>query len=117
MNKFISRYIALFAIALIVSGCGSKKSTTKDTPINNHHPIAEETEEAEANRNIHHGSSIPKHEFRGAWIQIVNGQFQGKSRDQLQKHFPINLMNYRKMELMPSFFKLEENVMRSIQVA
>lgn len=96
MNKFISRYIALFAIALIVSGCGSKKSTTKDSPINNHHPIAEETEEAEANRNIHHGSSIPKHEFRGAWIQIVNGQFQGKSRDQLQKILSYQLDELQK---------------------
>ena len=27
----------------------------------------------------------PKREFRGAWIQSVNGQFQGMSRDAMQK--------------------------------
>lgn len=27
----------------------------------------------------------PKREFRGAWIQCVNGQFQGMSREQMQK--------------------------------
>ncbi len=28
--------------------------------------------------------SAPKREFRGAWIQFINGQFQGMSRDQMQ---------------------------------
>lgn len=29
--------------------------------------------------------TIPKREFRGAWIQTVNGQFQGMSTRQMQK--------------------------------
>ena len=37
-------------------------------------------------------SSAPKREFRGAWIQIINGQFQGMSRDQMQANL-INQLN------------------------
>lgn len=35
------------------------------------------------------GLPQPKREFRGAWIQIINGQFQGMSREQMQ----ANLLN------------------------
>ena len=29
--------------------------------------------------------ALPKREFRGAWIQCVNGQFQGMSADRMQQ--------------------------------
>ena len=32
-----------------------------------------------------HGLTNPKREFRGAWIQCVNGQFQGLSREAMQQ--------------------------------
>ena len=35
---------------------------------------------------------MPKREFRGAWIQIINGQFQGMSRHQMQSNL-INQLN------------------------
>ena len=34
---------------------------------------------------------IPKREFRGAWIQMINGQFQGMSRDQMQANLTHQL--------------------------
>ena len=30
---------------------------------------------------------LPKREFRGAWIQMINGQFMGMSRDIMQDQF------------------------------
>ena len=33
----------------------------------------------------------PKREFRGAWIQIINGQFQGMSRHQMQANLTNQL--------------------------
>ena len=37
---------------------------------------------------------LPKREFRGAWIQFINGQFQGMSRDAMQANLTrqINVM-------------------------
>lgn len=35
--------------------------------------------------------SAPKREFRGAWIQIINGQFQGMSRHQMQANLTNQL--------------------------
>lgn len=35
--------------------------------------------------------SIPKREFRGAWIQIVNGQFQGMGREAIQANLTNQL--------------------------
>lgn len=34
---------------------------------------------------------LPKREFRGAWIQIINGQFEGMSRDQMQANLTHQL--------------------------
>ena len=34
----------------------------------------------------------PKREFRGAWIQAVNGQFTGMSEDEMKKYL-INMLN------------------------
>ena len=33
----------------------------------------------------------PKREFRGAWIQCVNGQFQGMGRDAMQQTLSYQL--------------------------
>ena len=33
----------------------------------------------------------PKREFRGAWIQIINGQFQGMDRDAMQSNLTHQL--------------------------
>ena len=35
--------------------------------------------------------STPKREFRGAWIQIINGQFQGMSREKMQANLTNQL--------------------------
>ncbi|MDO4930837.1 MAG: family 10 glycosylhydrolase [Bacteroidales bacterium] len=35
--------------------------------------------------------TLPKREFRGAWIQIINGQFQGMSRDQMRANLTNQL--------------------------
>ena len=34
---------------------------------------------------------MPKREFRGAWIQMINGQFMGMSRDQMQANLTHQL--------------------------
>lgn len=41
---------------------------------------------------VHHLSATnPKREFRGAWIQIINGQFQGMSREEMQQNLTRQL--------------------------
>lgn len=37
------------------------------------------------------GQPLPKREFRGAWIQMINGQFQGMSRDRMQANLTNQL--------------------------
>ena len=37
------------------------------------------------------GVPMPKREFRGAWIQMINGQFQGMNRDQMQANLTHQL--------------------------
>ena len=34
---------------------------------------------------------LPKREFRGAWIQMINGQFMGMSRDEMQANLTHQL--------------------------
>mgnify|MGYP006978116582 FL=1 len=38
---------------------------------------------------------LPNREFRGAWIQMINGQFQGMSRDAMQANLTnqLNVMH------------------------
>lgn len=43
---------------------------------------------------------FPKREFRGAWIQCVNGQFQGMSAQQMQQMLTGSWIICRKRELM-----------------
>lgn len=37
------------------------------------------------------GTPLPKREFRGAWIQMINGQFQGMSREAMQANLTRQL--------------------------
>lgn len=81
MSKIYRPLVALSLISLLIS-CGGSKKTTKEEIKTPTVTIVEEEEQTD--KAVHRGSSIPKHEFRGAWIQIVNGQFQGMSTRQMQ---------------------------------
>ena len=47
------------------------------------------------NTSINAQEFIPKHEFRGAWIQCVNGQFQGMASEEMQKMLISQLDNLK----------------------
>lgn len=42
------------------------------------------------------GQNVPKREFRGAWIQCVNGQFQGLSKEEMQRTLSYQLDELQK---------------------
>lgn len=48
----------------------------------------------------------PKREFRGAWIQCVNGQFQGMSRDQMQGNLTWQLDELQRDGINAIFFQV-----------
>ena len=48
----------------------------------------------------------PKREFRGAWIQSVNGQFQGMSRDRMQQVLTSQLDDLQKDGINAIFFQV-----------
>ena len=48
----------------------------------------------------------PKREFRGAWIQSVNGQFQGVSRDKMQQTLAYQLDELQKDGINAIFFQV-----------
>lgn len=41
--------------------------------------------------NVYAQNAHPKREFRGAWVQIINGQFQGMGRDAMQANLTAQL--------------------------
>lgn len=85
--------IVFAAIAMVMASCGGKKNVAKETTS----PTVTVVEEEEnTERSVHHGSNIPKREFRGAWIQIVNGQFQGFSRERMQSTLTYQLDELQK---------------------
>lgn len=43
-----------------------------------------------------HGAKVPKRQFRGAWIQCVNGQFQGLSKEEMQRTLSYQLDELQK---------------------
>ena len=45
----------------------------------------------------------PKREFRGAWIQCVNGQFQGMGKEKMQQTLTYQLDELQKDENVASF--------------
>ena len=62
--------------------------------------------------NVANGKSKPrKREFRGAWIQCVNGQFQGMGTREMQRTLAYQLGS------MPSSFRCDQSVMHSIKVS
>ena len=48
----------------------------------------------------------PKREFRGAWIQSVNGQFQGVGRDKMQQTLSYQLDELQKDGINAIFFQV-----------
>lgn len=48
----------------------------------------------------------PKREFRGAWIQCVNGQFQGMGRDRMQQTLSYQLDELAKSGINAIFFQV-----------
>ena len=48
----------------------------------------------------------PKREFRGAWIQSVNGQFQGMERDRMQQVLTSQLNDLQKDGINAIFFQV-----------
>ncbi len=48
----------------------------------------------------------PKREFRGAWIQCVNGQFQGMGRDAMQQTLSYQLDELQKAGINAIFFQV-----------
>ncbi len=50
--------------------------------------------------------SAPKREFRGSWIQCVNGQFQGLGRDAMQKELVRHLDALQKCNVNAVFFQV-----------
>jgi len=48
----------------------------------------------------------PKREFRGAWIQIINGQFQGMSREQMQQNLTNQLNELAKCNINTIIFQV-----------
>jgi uncharacterized lipoprotein YddW (UPF0748 family) len=52
------------------------------------------------------GVSCPKREFRGSWIQCVNGQFQGLGRDAMQKELLRQLDALQKCNVNAVFFQV-----------
>ena len=48
----------------------------------------------------------PKREFRGAWIQSVNGQFQGMGRDRMQQVLTSQLDDLQKDGINAIFFQV-----------
>lgn len=51
-------------------------------------------------------TSLPKHEFRGSWIQCVNGQFQGLGRDAMQAELTRHLNALQKCNINAVFFQV-----------
>lgn len=65
--QYITILLAVAASSIFVS-CGSKKQVVTDN-----------------------GTPVNKREFRGAWIQCVNGQFQGMGTEAMQKNLTHQL--------------------------
>ena len=51
-------------------------------------------------------SAQPKREFRGAWIQCVNGQFQGMSTQKMQETLTYQLGELQKMGVNAVIFQV-----------
>ena len=76
------KYLSLFMLMFLLFSCASKKSVQTDV-------------------NLH-----PKREFRGAWIQAVNGQFTGMSEQEMKKYLTDMLNNLQKVNVNAVIFQV-----------
>lgn len=74
------RYIYLLLVVILLASCSSKKNVT--------------------------GSQYPKREFRGAWIQAVNGQFKGMEEEVMKKYLIGMLDNLQKVNVNAVIFQV-----------
>lgn len=74
------RHILFLLAALLVASCGSKKNISK--------------------------VQYPKREFRGAWIQAVNGQFKGMEEGEMKNYLTTMLDNLEKVNVNAVIFQV-----------
>jgi uncharacterized lipoprotein YddW (UPF0748 family) len=74
------KHILFFLIVLLLASCSSKRSVTS--------------------------SSYPKREFRGAWIQAVNGQFSGMGEQEMKEYLIRMLDNLQKVNVNAVLFQV-----------
>ena len=55
---------------------------------------------------IHDKAEYPKREFRGAWIQAVNGQFTGMGEEQMKNYLTTMLDNLQKVNVNAVIFQV-----------
>lgn len=77
----IKQILSLFVI-LFLASCASKRVVTDE------------------------GSQQPKREFRGAWIQAVNGQFTGKSEKEMKRYLIEMLDNLQRVNVNAVIFQV-----------
>lgn len=60
-----------------------------------------------SHKNVHKSADIyPKREFRGAWIQAVNGQFTGMGEQEMKKYLTDILDNLQKVNVNAVIFQV-----------
>jgi uncharacterized lipoprotein YddW (UPF0748 family) len=75
------KYFTLLLV-LLLSACASKESVVTSV------------------------ANCPKREFRGAWIQAVNGQFMGKDEGEMKKYLVTMLDNLQKVNVNAVIFQV-----------
>ncbi|MBR5594308.1 MAG: family 10 glycosylhydrolase [Bacteroidaceae bacterium] len=76
------KYFSLLMLAFLLLSCASKKNLDNCVP------------------------EHPKREFRGAWIQAVNGQFTGMSEPEMKKYLTDMLDNLQKVNVNAVIFQV-----------
>lgn len=76
------KYLSLFMLMFLLLSCASKKSV--QTSVDLH----------------------PKREFRGAWIQAVNGQFKGMGEQEMKQYLTDMLDNLQKVNVNAVIFQV-----------
>lgn len=76
------KYLSLFMLMFLLLSCASKKSVLKNVELH------------------------PKREFRGAWIQAVNGQFTGMGELEMKKYLTDMLDNLQKVNVNAVIFQV-----------
>ncbi len=76
------KYFSFFLLMLLLASCASRKSL---------HTVVDEH---------------PKREFRGAWIQAVNGQFTGMSEQEMKSYLTDMLDNLQKVNVNAVIFQV-----------